>query len=433
MTKILAGAAPLAGALVAAATAAQAATMVLTVGPAGQYQTIASAVGAANADTNLANQYIITVAPGTYTNDTATINRPLAIVAAVPGSAVILNETAALPNQKGILLAYAPLTVDGLTFENAQIANSLGGNGAGIRSQDTSNYGTLTVRNSTFINNQMGILTSNNANSFVVLTNNLFMNNGNPNPSYFGHAAYIGQASTLVAIGNEICGTNIGHDIKSRTAVSVIENNSLYDGTADPNQPSCNIGSSSYALDIPNGGQAIVIGNIMVQGPASPNLNMVAYGEEGMIFPINSITFSNNMMQNTASSGTAIYDNPSAPVPVQGSNNSFSSSLTQIYPASANQLTGTVGAAGPISPDGTISNAPSGPALTTAAGTWTWGAAYTGQYAATCGKCYQVNLNGANVSNAVEMEVANGGNLYVLNGYGWFVWSNGTFVKSQTP
>ena len=44
-----------------------------------------------------------------------------------------------------------------MSVENAAIANSLGGNGAGIRDQDTGNYDTLTVRNSTFINNQMGI------------------------------------------------------------------------------------------------------------------------------------------------------------------------------------------------------------------------------------------------------------------------------------
>ena len=72
-------------------------------GPSQTYTTIAAAINAADGDNNAANYYVITVAPGTYTNDTATVTRPMTIEAAQPGSAVILNETVALPNQKGIL------------------------------------------------------------------------------------------------------------------------------------------------------------------------------------------------------------------------------------------------------------------------------------------------------------------------------------------
>jgi hypothetical protein len=320
-----------------------------------------------------------------------------------------------------------------MSVENAAIANSLGGNGAGIRDQDTGNYDTLTVRNSTFINNQMGILTFNNANDNVILVNNLFMNNGNPNASYFGHAAYIGQANTLIAIGNQVCGTNIGHDIKSRTAINIIENNTLYDGAADPTQPSCNVGSASYALDIPNGGEAVVTGNTMLQGAATENSTIFAYGEEGIKFAVNNITFSNNVMNNTGVSGAiAIYDNPSSPVPVQGNGNSFASSLTEVDPASANQLVGNTGPSGPLSPDGTISLAPNGASLTSNAGTWTWGAATIGQ--PLCAGCYQIYLNGANsFGNATEMEVAHGGNLYAYNYWGWYIWYYGSWERTSAP
>ena len=98
-----------------------------------------------------ANYYVISVAPGTYTNDTATVSRPMTIEAAQPGSTVILNETVALPNQKGILISLAELTVDGLTFQGANIPPSLGVNGAGIRAEAGSQAYTLTVRNSRFI------------------------------------------------------------------------------------------------------------------------------------------------------------------------------------------------------------------------------------------------------------------------------------------
>ena len=112
---------------------AAAGTIVLTVGPRQQFSTIAAAVSAANGDDNSANYYVIAIAPGTYTNDTATVNRPMTIEAAQPGSAVILNETVTLTNLKGILISYAPLTVDGLTFQNASIPANQGANGAGIR------------------------------------------------------------------------------------------------------------------------------------------------------------------------------------------------------------------------------------------------------------------------------------------------------------
>ena len=399
---------------------AAASTTVLTV-PSGQYPTIGAAVAAANADTNLADDYVISVAPGTYTNDTAEIDRPMTIEAAVPGSAVILNETVPLPNEKGIFLAYASLTINGLTLENAEISNSLGGNGAGIRDQDTSTSNdTLTVMNSTFINNQMGILTDNGPTESTVLINNVFINNGNPNVSYFGHAIYIGASGSLTAIGNEACGTNIGHDIKSRAYMNVIENNTLYDGAADPNQPSCNAGSTSYALDLPNGGVALVMGNTMVQGVATENTTIFAYGEEGLIYPINTITFTDNTMDNSLPGAIGIYDNPNAPIPVVGSANAFASSIaTQVDPPSANQLTGSVG---PISADASIVTAPSNSSLTTAAGTWTFVniQPQPGQY--------EIFLNGTYAPGyAAEMKVDNGGQMYAYNSYlkGWYVWNNG--------
>jgi hypothetical protein len=398
---------------------AAAATTVLTVGPSGNYQTIATAVAAANADTNPANDYVITIAPGTYTNDTAEVERQMTIQAAVPGSAVILNQTMALTNQKGILLKDAALTVDGLTFQGAEIDNSLGGNGAGIRDQDTGG-GTLTVRNSTFINNQMGILTNASLNENLVLVNNLFMNNGNPNPSFFGHAVYIGVSQSLIATGNEVCGQIIGHDIKSRASVNLIEGNTLYDGAVDPNQPTCGAGSTSYALDLPNGGAATVVGNTMIQDTATQNFNMFAYGEEGLIYPTNIIVFMNNVMDNTVSGAVGILDRPA--IPVTGNGNVFADSIAQqVNPASANQLTGTGsgGSCESCSPDGTTLTAAMSGSLTTAAGTWTFTSTQVQS------RQVQILLNGNFVNGyAAEMEVAHGGNLYAFNSStgNWWLW-----------
>jgi hypothetical protein len=171
----------------------------------------------------------------------------------------------------------------------------------------------------------------------------------------------------------------------------------------------------------------------MVQGPATQNSTIFAYGEEGIIYALNSITFSNNVMDNSGISGAlAIYDNPSAPVPVKGSGNTFASSLTEVDPASADQLTGSGGST--FSPDGTISTAPSGAALVTAAGTWTWGATASGTSSA--GQ-YFIKLNGASADGgyAADMEVDHDAQMYVLNSdmNKWYIWSNGGWAISAGP
>ena len=428
MLKVILGAATV---LATTAITATAGTIVLPVGPSQQFTTIADAINAANGDNNLADYYVISVAPGTYTNDTATVSRPMTIEAAQPGSAVILNETVALPNQKGILISLAQLTVDGLTFQGAYIDASLGANGAGIRAEAGSQAYTLTVRNSQFISNQTGILTDVNFPLDVVLTNNVFINNGNGNLSSLTHGVYIGTGNnSLTAIGNEFCGTIVGHNIKSRAASTTIENNILYDGAADPNQPGCNIGSASYALDIPNGGVAVVSGNTMIQGTATQNPAMVAYGEEGLAWPTNSLAFINNTMQNTLPNATGILD-PNG-VPVTGSGNVFDPSITEpVSPSSANQLTGS-NADGGGSPDGTILTAPSTGSLTTAAGTWTFNTTQQqpGQYV--------ILLNGNWVSGwGAEIEVAHGGQMYAYNSVylngSWWLWTGGGWSQSAAP
>jgi hypothetical protein len=412
---------------------------VLTVGgPTGQYATISAAVAAADADTNLADDYVISVAPGTYTNDSPQITRPMTIQAAAPGSAVILNAPAPLANEKGIILTFANLTVDGLTLEGANIANSLGGNAAGIRAEMGNQNYTLTVQNTTFIGNQTGMLTDASFPLNVVLINNVFMNNGNPNPPEPGgttHGIYIGSnLQSLNAMGNEFCGTNVGHDIKSRAAVNMIENNTIYNGAADPNQPSCNVGSSSFALDLPNGGAALVVGNTMIKGTAAATPILFAYGEEGLLDPTNSIIFIDNTMDGSYPGATGILDAPSLPIPVVGNGNTFGASIvTPVDPASADQLTGS--GAGGISPDGSILTAPSSGSLTTAAGVWSFG---TARYPTEPGQ-YQILLNGSSSVNgwAAEMMVADGGNLYVYNSAQpeWYEWSValGTWLLNTGP
>lgn len=322
----------LAGLGILAALPVAAKTIVLTVGPSGDYHRIGAAVATAGSDPNPQNYYDIQIAPGIYTNDFARVTRPLTIEVdpRYAGRAVVLKATENLPNQKGIILALASLTVSGLTFTGAQIPDSLGGNGAGIRDLNTG-PAKLTVLNSVFTGNQEGILTGNDANETITIVNSKFINNGNPNIGYFQHAVYVNKAGSLTVSNSLFCGQLIGHNVKSRAAVTMVENNVLYDGAGDA-ALDCNAGSTSFAIDAPNGGAVTVSANRLVQGKASQNYKMVAYGEEGLAYANNNFLVSNNSFTSSGTpSATAIY-NPHC-VTAQLQNNAFTGITKILDPA----------------------------------------------------------------------------------------------------
>ena len=326
--RIIAGSLVCGAALAIAAPPTEAETKILTVGTSGssQYRTISAAVAAADADSNAQNYYDIQVAPGTYTNDFSVVTRPMTVEVdrRRAGNPVLVKATVPLP------LTFASLTVDGLTIMGAMIDNSLGGNGAGIRDQNAAGGTALMVRNSVFINNQEGILTGDDTGETIAVTNSKFENNGNPDPRYFQHALYVNHAGSLTVVDSLFCGQLIGHDIKSRALVTSIENNQIYDGEGYA-AVGCRAGSSSFAIDIPEGGSAVISGNRIVQGPATQNNKIVAYGEEGLPFGNNGLSLSNNVFINSAPNATGIYD-PKC-VPVHLTNNTFQGVATPVNPS----------------------------------------------------------------------------------------------------
>lgn len=100
--------------------------------------------------------------------------------------------------------------------------------------------------------------------------------------------------------------------------------------------------------------------------------------------------------------------------------------------ASANAtfaFTVTATAPATVSADGTKSAAPSGVALVTKDGKWTWGVAEPSRPGE-----YDSVLNGGANGIGSLMEVAKGGQLYVATASGyWFVWNNGAWSNSTDP
>jgi pectin methylesterase-like acyl-CoA thioesterase len=272
-------------ACIAVAAADSDAATIISVGPDGQYSTISSAVEEANSDQDLTRYYVVSVFPGTYINDFPHVTRPMTIRIDPRYAAqeVSLKATEEIPNRKGIILTEASLTVDGLTFIGARTANSLGGNAAGIRDQSTTGRISLTIRNSTFLENQNGILTGSNREDhhYRKLEVQRERQPDHHRPALLLSARALCWAVGSLTVRNSLfCGQLVGHDIKSRALITSVLDNMLYDGAADF-ADGCMAGSTSFAIDVPNAGVVRISGNQIIQGKETGNSTLVAYGRKG--------------------------------------------------------------------------------------------------------------------------------------------------------
>jgi hypothetical protein len=266
---------------------------IITVGPGGgyDYPSLAAAVAAASAGDN------IRLAPGTYLNDFTTITIPLTIEGL--GGTAVLEATVQIPNGKAILVTRADVTIRNIEFRGAKVADQ---NGAGIRAE----IGDLVVQDSIFRDNENGILSASDPNMSILVENSRFIDNG------FGdgqtHAIYVNRIEQVTIRDSTFDGTRIGHDIKSRAANTVVINNLLDDGVT---------GTTSYAVEISNGGNATIVGNTITQGLNTDNRGMVAYGAEGLIYALNSLLVANNTFVNTRPNAIGVHNFSTVPALLQ--------------------------------------------------------------------------------------------------------------------
>jgi len=239
----------------------------------GTYGTLAAAVAAAKPGNELL------VSSGWYVNDFVTITIPLTITGV--GDRPIFQATRQIPNGKGIIVADASLTIRNLGFIGAQVADR---NGAAIRYE----FGDLTIENSAFRGNQDGILANSIPGGDLVVRNSRFIDNGTGDGRT--HALYANRLDSLTVENSSFEGTKVGHDIKSRALRNIITGNTLDDGVS---------GTTSYAIDLSNGGVAEIRNNIIKQGPKTQNPSMIAYGPEGNLPASNSLLVQNNTFINT--------------------------------------------------------------------------------------------------------------------------------------
>jgi hypothetical protein len=251
---------------------------ILTVGAGQQFARLADAIAASR------DGDVINVAAGTYTNDFAVINHKITIQGV--GGMVRLVATGPIPNGKAILVTNTDVTLDHIEFSGAKVPD---GNGAGIRYQ----AGNLVIRNCYFHDNQDGILTADSATGTIDISRSEFARNGTGDG--YTHGLYVGDIASLHVTDSYFHDTLVGHHIKSRAQHTVIENSRLFDGT----------GTASYNIDLPNGGDAVIRGNTIVQGANTQNPSIIHFGGAATIYAGSHLQVDNNVIENFASISSA--------------------------------------------------------------------------------------------------------------------------------
>jgi hypothetical protein len=110
----------------------------------------------------------------------------------------------------------------------------------------------------------------------------------------YSHNLYIGHVRSFTLRYSYVHHAIVGHNVKSRAARNDIRYNRIMDEKD---------GRSSYAIDLPNGGLAFVVGNLIQQGPRTENPTIVSYGAEGLQYTTNELYFINNTVVNDRSDG----------------------------------------------------------------------------------------------------------------------------------
>ncbi len=240
---------------------------------------------------------------GTYVDVLPIYNKKNITIRGLGGMAKLVAPEF-IPNDKAIIVLS---NTENILLENLEFtgATSSGGNGAGIRFEDKypegGAKGSLYVRNCYFHHNENGILTSGGEQLELVIEDSEFAYNGSGDVGYT-HNLYVGPIKKFTFKHNfshNIVGsrTDGGHLLKSRAKQNIIINNRIIDENGGP---------ASREIDLPNGGDSLIEGNLIVQSQKAYNNDLIGYGHEGLSNPSSKLLVKGNILVNERTSGNFI-------------------------------------------------------------------------------------------------------------------------------
>lgn len=261
----------------AAVTQDFAATRVIRVGPGRQFTDPSQVTGLVSGD-------VLEIDAGIYNGPASTWSTNNLTLRGVGGRAHLVAP-ATISNGKGIwVMVGTNQAVENIEFSDAAVPDK---NGAGIRADGTD----LAICGSYFHDNENGVL---GGGGNVLIEYSEFARNGGCVAGFgCAHNMYIDAARFTLRYSYSHH-ARIGHLVKSRSRENYILYNRIMD-EAD--------GTSSYVIDLPNGGLSYVVGNLLQQGPNTDNPTILIYGEEGATNPSQTLYVVNNTFVNDRASG----------------------------------------------------------------------------------------------------------------------------------
>jgi len=224
---------------------------------------------------------VVEVLPGEYRGIAAVLaQRRLTIRGAGKRPVFVAGDK--LAEGKAILVVRGgEVTIENLEFRGARAPDR---NGAGIRFEK----GRLVVRDCAFFDNETGLLTGNEPDAVLGIDGSEFGRAPHVEGS-LPHLLYVGRIARFTLAGSRLHRGYEGHLLKSRARESVITYNMIRD-TGE--------GSASYEIDLPNGGAATILGNVVGKGPRRQNPVLIAYGSEGAVWERNELVLAHNTLIN---------------------------------------------------------------------------------------------------------------------------------------
>lgn len=234
----------------------------------------------------------VSIDAGVYVADVCKWTADNLLIRGANGTAVLdANNTAY--GRKGIFVIDGNnSTIENIEFKNCHDIVGLDKNWAGIRFEGSG----IIIRRCYFHDNDNGILDNGISRASIVIEFSEFNHNGYGDG--YSHNLYIGHSDTLIFRYNYSHRAHIGHELKSRAKVNYILYNRITN-EAD--------GDASREIDLPNGGLAIIMGNIIEQGVNAENSNMIGYASEGATNPGHQHFYLiNNTLVNNKANGSFI-------------------------------------------------------------------------------------------------------------------------------
>lgn len=264
---------------------------------------------------------VIQLSPGLYDENFPNITHSLTIQSE-GGLAHLVNPQPVPVNGRAVLNVPGNLGVN-LTISGLEISGAVDNqmpypNGAGILFE-TGN-GVLTINNSWIHNNQDGILVGGTPGTSVVVSHSEFNNNGNVKGaagSGYTHNIYVGAVDSLTITDSYFHDAIQGHEIKSRAHSTTIIGNRIQGQQ---------FGGGSSAIDISDGGAAVISNNVLEQGANAANRYAITFAPEGT-YSGSSLTVSgNSFIADRAGGTTALYNASNAPS--GGTNHTIPATIT---------------------------------------------------------------------------------------------------------